>query len=183
MKIFKVFRILLALLIACNFASFSAASDNLEHIFKLYSNKTSTLCFKQTSINGMSGQKIIRDGKLTINAKKNMVFDYKNEKVIINDFEAIDYVHSKKYIYKLSGFNRVLFLLFLGKEDVNRLFSIRFKGKEYVLTPKYKSNIDKVYAYFKNDSQIDNMTISDIYSNKTIYQFYAPPCKRTQSGN
>lgn len=178
MKTLRALVILSALLIAFN----SYAASQITHFFKLYSNKTTVFNFKQTSVNAMSGQKIERTGTLTIKAKKSMVFDYKNERVIINDFEAVDYRDSKKYTYKLTGFNKVLFLLFLGKEDINSLFDIKKIEGGYALTPKYKSNINKVYTYFKN-GQIEKLTIIDIYSNRTIYEFYAADRKRTQSGN
>ncbi len=178
MKILRVLVILSVLLITLD----SYAANRITHFFKLYSNKTTVLDFKQTSINAMSGQKIERTGILTIKAKKSMIFDYKNERVIINDFEAVDYRDSKKYTYKLTGFNKVLFLLFLGKEDINSLFDIKKMQSGYELTPKYKSNINKVYTYFK-DGQIEKLIIVDIYSNRTIYEFYAADCKRTQSGD
>jgi len=177
-KILKILAVLSVLLITLD----SYAANRITRFFKLYSNKTTVLSFKQTSINAMSGQKITRKGTLTIKAKKSMVFDYKNERVIINDFEAVDYRDSKKYTYKLTGFNKVLFLLFLGREDINSLFDIKKMQEEYLLIPKYKSNINKVYAYFKK-GQIDKLIIVDIYSNRTIYEFHAADCKRTQSGN
>ncbi len=179
MKNLKVLTILLVLLIPLS----SFGSSELTHIFKLYSNKNTVLNFKQISFNAMSGSKIVKAGKLTIETKKSMIFDYKNERVIVNDFEAVDYSNGKKYVYKLSGFNKVLFLLFLGRERIENLFKVRKKNGKYILVPKYKSNIDKIYVGLGTNGQIDSLTIVDIYSNRTIYKFYAVDSKRTQSGN
>ncbi len=172
--------ILLALLITLN----SFASEGIDNIFKLYADKTTALNFEQTSVNAMSGQRITRYGKLTIKAKQSMVFDYKNERVIINDFEAVDYRNGQKTVYKLSGFNKILFLLFLGKEDINGLFDVKKESEnKYILTPKYKSSIAEVDVCFDKKGKIKKLTIIDIYSNKTIYKFYAVDSKRTQSGD
>ncbi len=178
MRALRLLAILSALLITSN----TLANNQITHFFRLYESRSTVFKFTQTSINAMSGQKLIRNGKLTIEAKKSMIFDYKNERVIINDFEVVDYRNSEKHVYKLTGFNKVLFLLFLGKEDVNTLFEIEKEKNEYILIPKYQSNIKKVYACFKN-GQIDKLTIVDIYSNRTIYKFYAVNSKRTQSGD
>ncbi len=154
----------------------------IKHIFKLYDNKTTELDFTQISINAMSGQKIIKNGKLTIKPKREMVFDYKNEEIIVNDFEVVDFKGDKKYVYKLEGFNKILFLLFLGQKDIDELFNITKNGKEFTFTPKYQSNIDRVYAVFDKE-QIKELTIVDIYSNQTIYKFYDSSCSRTQKGD
>ncbi len=178
-KILALSAILLVLLTGS--VSF-AKESKLKHIFRIYDNKTTVFDFVQTSINAMSGQKITKRGRLKIVPKEYMTFDYKNERVIINNFEVVDYSNSKESIYKLESFNKVLFLLFLGKKDIGELFKIDKNGDGYVLIPKYKSNIEKVYAFFKSNT-IDNLTIVDIYSNRTIYQFYDSSCKRTQKGN
>ena len=176
MRILSLFLILSALLIA------QVKACELENIFKLYSNKDTALCFKQTVINSMSGQSIVKNGRLTIKDKKYMVFDYKNERVVIDNFEAVDYLNGKKTIYKLNGFNKILYLMFLGKKKFNELFFVKKKKNLYILEPKYQSNVDSVELAFCKNS-IDNLTIIDIYSNKTIYNFNDSYCKRTSKGD
>lgn len=179
----KKILVLLTILSVLLIGSVSFAKESkIKHIFRVYDNKTILFDFNQVSINAMSGQKITKKGTLKIVSKKYMVFDYGNERVVINNFEVVDYANSKKSIYRLSGFNKVLFLLFLGKKDIEELFKIDKENGEYALTPRYKSNIERVYASFKSDT-IDNLTIVDIYSNRTIYQFYDSSCKRTQKRN
>ncbi len=178
----RILTLLAILSVLLTYNAFAQDVITIKHIFKLYDNKTTILSFVQTSINAMSGQKIVKKGILTIKPKREMVFDYENEEIIINNFEVVDYKDSKKYIYKLEGFNKILFLLFLGEKDIDELFNIETKDKEFVLTTKYKSNIDTVYAKFENE-QIKELTIVDIYANQTIYQFYDSHSERTQEGN
>jgi hypothetical protein len=179
-KILSLLAILSVLLTANSL--YAQDINHIKHIFRVYDNKDTKLDFTQTSINAMSGQKIIKNGILTIKPKREMVFDYPDEEIVINDFEVIDYKGSKKYIYKLDGFNKTLFLLFLGKKDVDELFDIKEVNSEFVFSPKYQSNIDRVYAIFDNE-QIKELTIVDIYSNQTIYRFNDTSCKRTQKGD
>ncbi len=167
--------VILSVLLIAN-SAFSQ-DDTVKHIFDIYDNKTVKLDFEQTSINAMSGQKIEKKGTLTIKPKKEMIFDYENEDIRINNFEVIDYRDNKKYIYRLEGFNKVLFLLFLGQKDIEELFSISRNGDEYVFKPKYDSNIDRVYALFGKD-RIKKLIITDIYSNQTIYRFSTKYIKR-----
>ncbi len=173
----KGLRVLASLLVLLILISISNAAD-INNIFDAYKNKDIKLCFKQISINGMTGQKIEKNGILFIKAKKEMVFDYGNEKVLIDNFKAVDVKKETKTVYKLTGFNKVLFLMFLGKKELSELFEIEnTDNKTFKLLPKYDSNIESVYVEFLKD-KVRNIKITDIYANKTIYYFYALPCKR-----
>lgn len=136
----------------------------------LKKDKNTVTCFKQESLNAMSGQKIIKNGVLSIKYQRQMIFNYGNEKIVINDFSVIDYTKKKKQVYKLSGFNRILYQLFIGKKDIGDLFKVDKKDGSFILTPKYQSNIDSVYLTMKNN-KLYRLKIVDIYANKTIYTF------------
>ncbi len=155
----------------------NALGFDINNIFNAYKHKNIELCFKQVSINGMTGQSIERCGVMKIIARKMMKFNYIDEKIIIDNFKAIDIKGNKKYAYKLSGFNKVLFNMFLGKKDIKELFyKIKINNSTYKLVPKYQSNISSVYVHFLKD-RVKKIKIVDIYANKTIYTFYDFPCK------
>ncbi len=149
-----------------------AKGDTLSHIFKLYSSKPLKLEFTQISINSMSGQRIVRHGVLVVKPKEEMVFDYPDERIIIDNFKVVDYKNGNKTVYKLSGFNKVLFLLFVGKKSIDELFNIERQKGGYLLKPKYKSNIDSVFLIFNKHKEPRSLTIVDIYSNRIIYTFH-----------
>lgn len=150
----------------------------------LKKDRNTIACFKQESLNAMSGQKIAKNGILYIKYQKQMVFDYTDadEKVKINDFNVIDYIGNKKQIYKLSGFNKILYQLFIGKKDIDELFKVNRKNRLFILTPKYQSNIDSIYLTTKNN-KLHQLTIVDIYANKTIYTFNDSDCRSPQKRN
>ena len=137
----------------------------------LKKDKDTVTCFKQESLNAMSGQKIVKNGVLSIKYQKQMIFNYADEKIKIDDFSVIDYTKNKKQIYKLSGFNKILYQLFIGKRNIDDLFNVNKKDGIFILTPKYQSNIDSVYLTIK-DSKLYQLKIVDIYANKTIYTFF-----------
>ena len=173
-------RILIASLSLLVLLTVDALGFDINDIFNVYKHKNIELCFNQVSINGMTGQSIERRGIMKIIAQKKMEFDYPDERVIIDNFKAIDVKGNKKYVYKLSGFNRVLFNMFLGKKDIKELFfERRVDNLTYQLAPKYQSNISSVYVFVSND-RVKKIKIVDIYANKTIYTFNDFPCKRTQ---
>ncbi|WP_155825409.1 hypothetical protein [Hippea alviniae] len=174
----KGLRVLASLLALLTLISISNAAD-INNIFNAYKNRDVKLCFKQVSINGMTGQKIEKDGILFIKAKKEMIFDYGNEKILIDNFKAVDVKGKTETVYKLTGFNKVLFLMFLGKKELSDLFNIKESDNgTFELLPKYESSIDNVIVRFFKDS-VKEIKITDIYANKTIYYFHALPCKRT----
>lgn len=176
-KVLVIFLSLLVLLIA------KAFSFDLNNIFNAYKNKSIKMCFTQLSINGMTGQSIKRVGVMTIEAQRMMEFYYPHEKIIIDNFKVTDIRGNKEYIYRLKGFNRVLFFMFLGKKNINELFSERkVDNSTYQLAPKYQSNIASIFVYF-HKNRVKKLKIVDIYANKTIYTFYDFPCKRAQRGN
>ena len=150
----------------------------------LKKDRNTVVCFKQESLNAMSGQKIVKNGILYIKYQKQMIFDYTNtnEKVKINNFNVIDYIGNKKQIYKLSGFNKILYQLFIGKKDIDELFKVDRKNRLFILTPKYQSNIDSIYLTIKNN-KLHKLTIVDIYANKTIYTFNDSNCSPPQKRN
>ena len=158
----------------------NAFGFDINNIFNAYKHKDIELCFDQTSINGMTGQSIERHGVMKIIAQKMMEFDYPNENVVIDNFKAIDIKGNKKYVYKLSGFNKVLFNMFLGKKDIKELFYERkIDNSTYQLAPKYQSDISSVYVHFIKN-RVKKIKIVDIYANKTVYTFHDLPCKRAQ---
>ena len=176
----KVWIVFLSLWVLLTVSSFAF---DINDIFNTYRHKNIKLCFTQVSINGMTGQSIEKKGVMTILASKRMEFDYPNEKVVIDNFKAIDEKNGKKYIYKLSGFNRVLFNMFLGRENIKELFNERrVDNSTYQLIPRYQSNISSVFVYLSKN-RVKKIKIVDIYANRTIYTFYDFPCKRAQGGN
>ncbi len=173
-------RVLIASLSLLVLLTADALGFDINDIFNVYKHKNIELCFEQVSINGMTGQSIERHGVMKIIAQKRMEFDYPDERVIIDNFKAIDVKGNKKYVYKLSGFNRVLFNMFLGKKDIKELFYERkIDNSTYQLAPKYQSNISSVYVNFLKD-RVKKIKIVDIYANKTIYTFHDLPCERAQ---
>ncbi len=177
MKILIALVSLLVLLIPNSFAV------NINNIFNTYKNRDVKLCFRQISINGMTGQTIERQGLMLIKAKKTMEFRYPDETVFINNFQVIDKRDNKTNVYKLQGFNRALFYMFLGKEDLHDLFAIRqLDNSTYQMSPRYQSNIASIFVYFEGN-RVKEIKVVDIYANKTEYFFYDPPCKRTQKGD
>ncbi|AEA34141.1 outer-membrane lipoprotein carrier protein LolA [Hippea maritima] len=168
----KVLRALAVLLVLPILSSICFA-DGLKQIFDVYKHKSIHLCFSQKSINGMSGQTIEKSGTLKIVANKKLIFSYKNEKLVIDDFKAVDYKDNETQVYKLTGFDKVLFLMFVGKKDLDELFKIKdVDNNTYRLFPKYQSSIDCVSVKLDNDT-VKELQISDIYANKTIYTFNA----------
>ncbi|WP_035588725.1 LolA family protein [Hippea jasoniae] len=173
MKELRIFLSLLVLLIAVNSYSF-----DLNGFFNSYRNKDVSLCFKQISINAMTGQSIEKSGKMYIKSKEYIKFSYPNETIVIDNFKVIDKKDNQTQVYKLTGFNKVLFLMFVGKKDLNELFYVkRLKKDNYLLKPKYQSNIDSIR--FSLDNSTKRLDITDIYSNQTRYIFYAA-CSSTQ---
>ncbi len=167
----RVSLLFVSLLVALTAIDLYAAESGLNSIFRFYSNKPLQLEFRQISINSMSGQRIVKTGRLTIKPHEEMIFDYPDERIIINNFKVVDYKGGAKSVYKLTGFNKVLFLLFIGKEKIDDLFVVKRVGSGYVLRPKYKSNIDVVKLNFDKDNRLKGLTIVDIYSNRIIYKF------------
>ncbi|WP_025270254.1 outer-membrane lipoprotein carrier protein LolA [Hippea sp. KM1] len=169
----RALRVSIALLVLLILNSVCVAGG-LRQIFDVYKHKDIELCFEQKSINGMSGQTIEKKGRLKIVANEKLMFSYKNERLVIDNFKAIDYRDNKTQVYKLSGFEKVLFLMFIGKKDLNELFRTEeLDNNTYRLYPKYQSNIDSVVVRLDNGT-VRELTISDIYANRTIYTFYAP---------
>ncbi len=176
-KVWIVFLSLWALLTVSSFAF------DINDIFNVYRHKSIKLCFTQLSINGMTGQSIERKAIMTIVANRRMEFEYPDEKIVINNFQAVDVKNGKRRVYKLSGFNRVLFDMFLGRKNIKELFDERrVDNSTYQLLPKYESNIASVYVYISND-RVKKIKIVDIYANRTVYTFYDFPCKRAQRGS
>ncbi len=140
--------------------------------------KRISVCFLQVSHNAMSGQTIRRRGRLVIVRGKSMEFFYSNEqKVLITNFQVEFYQHGEESVYKLQGFNRILYQLFIGKEDVNRLFHIEEKGNsDFILIPLYKSQIQTVELHLEH-GKLHSINITDIYSNVVSYTFeYGGKC-------
>ncbi len=153
------------------------SASSIDHFFHFYNNRPLKLKFTQISVNGMSGQRISRSGILIVKPKQELVFDYPKERVIINDFEVVDYKNGSRYVYKLTGFNRVLFHLFLGQKKITDLFRVKKTGNNtFVLLPRYKSSIDRIYVRF-DKNRIVGLTIIDIYSNRIIYAFHDTAAK------
>jgi len=176
-KVWIAFLSLWVLLTVSSFAS------DINDIFNTYRHKSLKLCFTQISVNGMTGQSIEREGVMTILANKRMEFDYPGERIVIDNFEVVDEKNGKKYTYRLSGFNRVLFNMFLGRENIKELFNERrVDNSTYQLIPKYQSNIASVFVVLSKYG-VKKVKIVDIYANRTIYTFYDFPCKRAHRGN
>lgn len=162
----KKLMMLISLLVLLTTSVFAYTLKDLGISLKDYQ----VLPFKQIAINAMTKQKIERNGVLTIKKGQYMIFAYNDETVKLKNAKVYDIINNSTKIYPLEGFNQVLYSLFLGKTDINSIFSIKKVNDYFVLTPKEKTNIASVELY-PNNQKLKEIKIIDIYGNIIIFDF------------